>query len=69
MEVVPQKNIQGWIILDLSFPVYPRQAKYGADPTQSSVNETTEHLAPDAPVKEIGNVFYRLLHFINLVGT
>jgi hypothetical protein len=27
----------------------------------------TERLAPEAPVKEIGNVFWRLLHFLNSV--
>jgi hypothetical protein len=31
------------------------------------VNKTTKHLVPEALVKEIGNVFCRILHFIDLV--
>ena len=69
MTVVPEKNRQGQIILDLSFLVYPGQAKKGADPTQASVNEMTDFLAPDLTVKEIDNVFSCLLQFIELVGT
>ena len=30
----------------------------------SQKDETTERLSPDAPVKDIGNVFRRILHFI-----
>ena len=69
MAVVPQKNRRVRIILDLSFPVYPGQAQKGVDPIQSSVNETTERLAPDVAVQEIYNVFRRILHFIDLAGT
>ena len=53
----------------MSLPVYTGQAKKGAEPIQASVNETTECLAPDTAVKEIGNVFRRLLPFIDSVGT
>jgi hypothetical protein len=65
MAVVPQKHRRGRIILDLSFPVYPVGSKgcNKPEPIQVSVNETTKRLAPEAPVKEIGNVFRRLLHF------
>ena len=69
MAVVPCKNRQRRIILYSSFPFYSGRSKKGADPIQESVNETTERLAPDAPVKKNVNVFRRLLHFINLVGT
>ena len=69
IEVVPQKNIRNRIILDLSFPVYPRRTKKGVDPIQASVKETTERLSLDAPIKEIGDVFHRLLQFINSVCT
>jgi hypothetical protein len=70
MAVVPQKNRRGRIILDLSFPVYPVCIRKHAqpDPLQASVNNTIKQLvAPEAPVKEIGNVFRRLLHFIDSV--
>ena len=69
MAVVPQKDRLGRIILDLSFPVYPVRtgAHTRSGPIQASVNDTTEQLTPDAPVKEIGNVFRRLLHFLDAV--
>jgi hypothetical protein len=69
MAVIPQKDRWVQIILDLSFPVYPVRSKGHIKPEsiQASVNETTEHLAPEAPVKEIGNVFRGLLHFIDSV--
>ena len=47
MAVVPQKNIQGKIILYISFLVYPVQAKKGAGPIQESVNDITEGLETD----------------------
>lgn len=58
MAVVPQKDRRGRIILDLSFPVYKGLSKRGGNepPIQTSVNETTQRLAPDGPVREIGNV-------------
>ena len=65
MVVIPQKNRRGKIIIDLSFPVYLSKVKRGSKPIQSRVNETTECLAPDAPVKEIDNVFRRVLKFID----
>ena len=69
MEVVPQKNRRGCIILDLSLLVYPGRTKKGSDPIQVSVNDTMERLVPDARVKEIVNVLCRILHFIDSVGT
>jgi hypothetical protein len=62
--VVPQQNRRGRIILDLSFPVYP-QDKKNREPLQAGVNETTAKLAPEGPVREIGQVFRRLLTLIN----
>ena len=62
---MPQNNRQGQIILELSFLVYLGQAKKGSNPTQEIVNKTIEFLAPDAAAKEIGNVFRRLIHFID----
>ena len=69
MAVVPNKNRPGRIVLDFSSPVYPGWDKNGADPIQSSFNETKDSLSPDMAVKEIGNDFQRLLHFIESVGT
>jgi hypothetical protein len=50
--VVPQRNCRGRIILNLSFPVYPRD-KRNRDPIQAGVNKTTQKLAPQGPVREI----------------
>ena len=69
MTVVPHKNLWCRIILDLSLLVYPVQDKKRSDPIQARDNETMEHLVPGATFKDIGNVFCRLLHFINLFGT
>ena len=49
--VIPQKDRWRRIILDVSFPVYPSEGKRGKNLIQSSMNETTERLAPYAPVK------------------
>ena len=61
--VVPQKDRRGRIILDLSFPVYPERTKGNPrpDPIQPGVNKTTIKLAPQEPVREIGNVFRRVV--------
>ena len=61
--VVPQTGRRGRIILDLSFPVY-QDVNGVATAVQSSVNDTTKLSAPDTPVKEIGKVLPRLLHYM-----
>ena len=60
--VVPQKNRRGRIILDLSFPVYPRSTtrRRTQQPLVPSVNDSTKKLAPDTPVRELGNVLWRI---------
>ena len=65
--VVPQKNRRGRLILDLSFPVYPQRTKANPrpDPIQAGVNETTVKLAPQEPVREIGNVLRRVLTLLD----
>jgi hypothetical protein len=62
--VVPQRDRRGRIILDLSFPVYPEDKKH-KEPIQAGVNETTAKLAPQGPVRKIGQVFRRLLNLIS----
>jgi hypothetical protein len=66
LTVVPQKDRHGRLILDLSFPVYPErtQANPRPEPVQQGVDATTERLAPDKPVKEIGNAFRRILNLL-----
>jgi hypothetical protein len=63
MAIVPQVGHHGRIILDLSFPVYQDQNGV-VTITQESVNVTTVLQAPSAPVKEIGRVLPRLLHYM-----
>jgi hypothetical protein len=65
--VVPKKDRRSRIILDLSFPVYRTRTKPSKheEPIHASVNETTNRLAPDKPVREIGNVFHRVMHLLN----
>jgi len=53
--VVPQSGRRGWIILDLSFPVY-QDVNGVVTAVQSSVNDTTTLSALDIAVKEIGKV-------------
>jgi hypothetical protein len=74
LAVVRQRDQIGRMILDLSFAV--RRGKSGQGRKRShlddfvlqpSVNDTTERLAPEAPVKELGNVLPRLLNFSWLV--
>jgi hypothetical protein len=68
--VVPQANRRGHMILDLSFPVICRAGKQGRkqrgehDVMKESVNDSTARMAPEAPVKELGNVLARLLQFM-----
>jgi hypothetical protein len=67
LAVVPQKDRRGRLILDLSFPVYPERTRANSQPQllQQGVNDRTIRLAPDAPVREIGNVFRRVLSLLN----
>jgi hypothetical protein len=72
--VVPQRDRRGRMILDLSFAVRKGKAGRGRKRgrmddiiLQESVNDSTVKLAPDLPVKELGNVLPRLLHFMNSV--
>jgi hypothetical protein len=64
--VVPQSGRRGRIILDLSFPVY-QDVNGVVTAVQSSVNDTTKLSAPDIPVKEIGKVLPRLLHYMSVL--
>jgi hypothetical protein len=75
LAVVPQQNRRGRMILDLAFPVL-RKPKEGKgrkrrrtpdDIIQPSVNDTTVRMAPEAPVKELGNVLKRMLQFMHEV--
>jgi hypothetical protein len=59
------------MILDLCFSVRRgklrrrrRRSHFDGVIQQPSVNDTTEQLAPEAPVKEVGNVLPRLLNFV-----
>ena len=61
--VVPQSGQRGRIILDLSFPVY-QDVNGVVTAVQSSVNDTTTLSALDIPVKEIGKVLPRLVHYM-----
>jgi hypothetical protein len=61
--VVPQVGRWGRIILDLSFPVY-QMVDGVVTVVQESVNNTTARTAPTVPVKEIGKVLQRLLHYM-----
>ena len=44
------------------------EVKRGSKPIQDNTNEATERLAPDSLLKEICNVFHRILNFIDSVG-
>jgi hypothetical protein len=45
-----------------------QRRKHDNDIIQASVNDTTTRLAPDVPVKELGNVLPRLLDFMATVS-
>jgi hypothetical protein len=62
--VVPQVGRPGQIILDLSIPVY-QDVNGVVTAMQASVNDTTALTAPSIPVKEIGKVLPRLLHYMH----
>jgi hypothetical protein len=67
LAVVPQANRRGRMILDLAFPVLRqgkgkgKKRKRVQEVLQESVNDSTVRMAPEAPVKELGNVLKRLL--------
>jgi hypothetical protein len=76
LAVVPQRNRRGRMILDLAFAVRrgrtsgrkrKRRSRNDDDILQASVNDTTVRLAPEAPVKELGNVLPRILDFMATV--
>jgi hypothetical protein len=70
--VVPQRNQRVRMILDLSFPVRRgrkqnrrrKRSQNDDEIIQASVNDTTVRLAPEAPVKELGNVLPRIFDFM-----
>lgn len=70
LAVIPQANRRGRMILDLSFPVIRqtqgkgRKRRQDQEILQKSVNDSTVRMAPEAPVKELGNVLGRLFHFM-----
>ena len=61
--LIPQTGRRGRIILDLSFPVY-QDVNGVVTTTQQSVNSTTVLTALTEPVKEIGLLLLRLLHYM-----
>jgi hypothetical protein len=68
--VISQANCRGRMILDLPFSVIRRAGKQGRkqrgerDIMKESVNDSTARMAPEAPVKELGNVLAHLLQFM-----
>jgi hypothetical protein len=70
LAIVPQQNRRGRMILDLSFAVRRgrtrgrKRSRQNKVILQESVNDSTVRLAPEAPVKELGNVLPRLLDFM-----
>ena len=68
LAVIPQRNRRGRMILDLSFPVTKPVTKgkkrSQQEVLQESVNNTTVRLAPEGPVKELGNVLPRIFAFM-----
>ncbi len=73
LAVVPQRNRRGRMILDLSFAVRRQRTKGrkrshdGEEILQESVNDSTRRLAPEGPVKELGNVLPRILDFMHSI--
>ena len=77
LAVIPQVGRRGRLLLDLSFAVQAhrgpgKQARRTyiatpAPPLAPSVNDTTTKQSPDYPVKELGRVFPRVLHFMATV--
>ena len=75
LAVIPQVGRRGRLLLDLSFAVHSprgggkraRRAYASAVPLAPSVNDTTTKQSPEYPVKELGRVLPRLLHFMAAV--
>jgi hypothetical protein len=74
LAVVPQRDRRGRMILDLSFAVRRgcgqrgrKRSREGEAILQASVNDTTVRIAPEGPVKELGNVLPRILDFMATV--
>ena len=75
LAVIPQVGRRGRLLLDLSFAVQAargpgkraRRAHAVAAILAPSVNKTTTKQLPDYPVKELGRVLPRLLHFMATV--
>jgi hypothetical protein len=61
--MVPQVGRHGHIILDLLFPVY-QKVNGIVTAVQASINNTTVLNAPSTPVREIGKVLPRPLHYM-----
>jgi hypothetical protein len=61
--LIPQGGHRGRIILDLSFSIY-QDVNGIMTVTQESVNSTMVLTAPSIPVKEIGKMLPRLLHYM-----
>ncbi len=65
--VIPQTGRRGRIILDLSFPVRrppKKSSRRMGEVVAQAVNDTTKKLAPQEPVREIGQVLPRIFHFM-----
>jgi hypothetical protein len=75
LAVIPQVGRRGRLLLDLSFAVQAprgpgkraRRSQHTSAPLAPSVNDTTTKHSPVYPVKEIGRVLPRLLHFMAAV--
>lgn len=79
LAVIPQVGRRGRLLLDLSFAVQPHRTQVSKRARRAqhsvvspprlapSVNETTTKLSPVYPVKEVGRVLSRLLHFVATV--
>ncbi len=61
--LIPQVGCRGWIILDLSFPVY-QEVDGMVTVTQASINDTMILNAQSVTVKEIGKVLPWLLQYM-----
>jgi hypothetical protein len=71
LAVVPQRDQRGRMIFDLSFAMRQGRGQRGHKRSredevilQASVNDTTVRLAPEGPVKELGNVLPCILDFM-----
>lgn len=69
LAVIPQTNRRGRLILDLSFGVRRSSGGNKGEIIQASVNDTTTKLSPPEPIKELGQVFPRILKFMATTPT